>query len=81
MFFGMSGPRAVLVKNLSRRGRHLYIWDCDATMNQDFQILQLQELILGTQLRLLELAKTLGRIDGIAFVSLEPDFTLNFHII
>jgi hypothetical protein len=56
---------AALVKNPSGKGKHLYIWDCDADMAQDFDGLRPQDFMLGTQVKLIQLAREKGRIDGL----------------
>jgi hypothetical protein len=37
-----------VVKDASGQGKHLYIWDCDADMAQDFDSLRPRDFMLGT---------------------------------
>jgi hypothetical protein len=56
---------AAVVKDTSGQGKHLYIWDCDADMAQDFDSLRPRDFMLGTQVKLIQVAKQKGRIDGV----------------
>ena len=54
-----------MVKDASGQGKHLFIWDCDADMAQDFDSLRPRDFMLGTQVKLIQVAKQKGRIDGV----------------
>ena len=56
---------AALVKNSVGHSMHLYIWDCDTNMDQDFRVLRPQDFIIGTQIQLIRIAKKYRRIDRI----------------
>jgi hypothetical protein len=54
-----------VVKDASGQGKHIYIWDCDADMAQDFDSLRPWDFMLGTQVKLIQVAKQKGRIHGV----------------
>jgi hypothetical protein len=56
---------AAVVKDAFGQVKHLYMGDCDADMAQDFDNLRPWDFMLGTQVKLIQLAKQKGRIDGV----------------
>ena len=46
-------------------GRHLLFWDCDINLGHDITGLRPREVLLGTQVKLLELARQKGSIVGV----------------
>lgn len=54
-----------MLDNPTGRGKHLIVYDCEATMDQDFTQLRARSFMLPTQVKFIEWAKGYYRIQSI----------------